>query len=560
MSNFSLTNWIGKPKSPSEGRRRWQQEQRRKNILRFSLLVVLILTVIGAGATVYIRQRAAAVTPLEFDGKIINVRKGGNLQAALNQARPGDTVVLEAGAEFVGSFELTKKVGEGWVTIQSSRAAELADNIRVKPGQAALMPKILSPGKDQPAILTQAGAHHYRFVGIEFSVSKPDDTVWKLIYIGDDAQNKTELVPRNIVFDRCYVHAHLKQTGRVRSGLSINGSNIEILNSHVSDFRLPDDEGHAIVAWNAPGPFRIVNNYIEASGINVLFGGAMAHQGMNPADLEFRRNHVAKKIEWRDKFTVKNLFELKDMRRAVIEENIFENNWISAQAGTAIVLTPASLQSGANARVEDITFRSNIIRRTSNGFVFTGTDYGDPNYPKIPVQNNRVKIENNLLTEIGGKWGGEGTGRFLVLTSGAGPDYLTVNHNTVIHDGSTIILDGGPSKNFIFTNNIAFHNDYGVIGVNERGSGIGSASLAAYAPRCIFRRNILVGAEFGRYPSENFYPPNLDGIGFVNPKAGDYGLAAGSRFKGKAADGKDVGCDVEAIAAMEKKVLAGVWQ
>src|SRR5215467_8010326 len=37
-------------------------------------------------------------------GKRIQVPKGGDLQQALNAARPGSTIVLEAGATFVGNF------------------------------------------------------------------------------------------------------------------------------------------------------------------------------------------------------------------------------------------------------------------------------------------------------------------------------------------------------------------------------------------------------------------------------------------------------------------------
>ena len=350
-------------------------------------------------------------------------------------------------------------------------------------------------------------------------------------------------VPHNILFDRCYIHAHLQQTGKVRSGLSINGKNIEIINSHISDFRLTDDEGHAIVAWNAPGPFKIVNNYIEASGIGVLFGGATANKGMNPADLEFRRNHVTKKPEWRGKYAVKNLFELKDMRRAVIEENIFENNWASAQDGTAILFTPASFQSGPDARVEDIVFRSNIVRKTGNAITMTGTDYGDPKYPNIPVQNRNVRFENNLFAEIGGKWGDKSAGRFLLLTSGAGPDNLTFDHNTINNSGTLIVLDGAPLAKFVFTNNIGNHNEYGIIGVGSRGGGIGSVALKAYTNGLTFRKNVIIGAESARYPAENFYQPRL---------------SEASTYKGRATDGKDLGCDLNALAEMEKKVIAGI--
>jgi hypothetical protein len=41
----------------------------------------------------------------------------------------------------------------------------------------------------------------------------------------------------------------------------------------------------------------------------------------------------------------------------------------------------------------------------------------------------------------------------------------------------------------------------------------------------------------------------LDDVKFVNRAVGDYRLAASSRYKGKGTDGKDVGCDFDALAA-----------
>lgn len=522
----------------------WLQKRERKRKFWLALIAFSLLVPLASGLVFAFRNFAPGENISVAGGKI-TVKAGGDFQAALNRARAGDTIYLQAGATFTGNFTLPKKDGSEFITIRTSAAdAQLApEGVRLEPkNYAAVLPKLVTPNGD-PVLNTVAGAHHYRFVGVEFSVAKPETDVWKLIYIGDDRQDKIEQVPHNIVFDRCYVHAHAQQTGRVRSGMSINGSNIEIVNSHVSDFRLPDDEGHAIVAWNAPGPFRIVNNYIEASGINVLFGGATAHAGMNPADLEFKRNHVTKKPEWRGKYAVKNLFELKDMRRAVIEENIFEHNWASAQNGTAILFTPASFQSGPDTSVEDIVFRSNIVRRTAHAMALTGTDYGDEKYPNIPVQNRNVRVENNLFTEIGGRWGDKGAGRFLLLTSGAGPDDLVFNHNTINNGGTLIMLDAAPLKNFVFTNNVGNHNEYGVIGVGERGGGIGTTALKAYANGFTFKRNMIVGANSSRYPVENVYPAQA-----LNP----------NDYKGKATDGRDIGCDASALAEMELNVVAGV--
>jgi hypothetical protein len=527
-----MSDWTRKQKERQKLQRSRRPRRAGNWLLPVVLLIGVSLPLLALGT--YFYQNEGPQIELEVAGNTITVRRGGDFQAALGRAKAGDTILLEAGATFVGSFVLPKKSGNEFITIQTTATDQLPPaGTRVGPKDAASMPKILSSGKDAPALRTEPGAHHYRFVGVEFSVSRPGDDVWRLVYIGDDAQKKSEDVPHNIVFERCYVHAHQQQTGRVRSGLTLNGRGLEVLDSYIAGFRLPDDEGHGIVGWNGPGPFRIVNNYIEAAGINVLFGGAFAHPGMNPADLEFRRNHLSKPLDWRGKFTVKNLFELKDMRRALIEENVFENNWASAQDGTAIVLTPASLQSGPDARVEDIVFRSNVIRRTANAISMTGTDYGDKNYGRIPVQNSRVRFENNFFGEISRKYADGSAGRFLLLTSGPGPNELSFDHNTIENEGTLIYLDGGPVDNFIFTNNTGNHNEYGVFGSGK----LGTAVLQALTKNPTFRKNVIAGAESSRYPVDNFY-------------------TAG--YRGKGTDGKDIGADLASLAAMEKKVVAGL--
>src|SRR5262245_34925254 len=95
------------------------------------------------------------------------VSAGGDLQAALNAAQPGDLIVLQAGATFTGNFTLPNKGGSGWIYVQSSAYSSLpTPGTRVAPSNASLMPKIVSPNVNSPAITTADGAHHFRFVGI----------------------------------------------------------------------------------------------------------------------------------------------------------------------------------------------------------------------------------------------------------------------------------------------------------------------------------------------------------------------------------------------------------
>src|SRR5437667_2801861 len=83
----------------------------------------------------------------EVHASTISVAAGGDLQAALNAAQPGDVILLQAGATFTGNFILPVKSGSSMITIRSSAAdASLpGTDLRVSAADAPLLPKIVSP-------------------------------------------------------------------------------------------------------------------------------------------------------------------------------------------------------------------------------------------------------------------------------------------------------------------------------------------------------------------------------------------------------------------------------
>ena len=88
----------------------------------------------------------------------ITVPAGGDLQGAINAAQPGDTIVVQAGATYLGPFTLPNKSGSSYITIESSRAAEI--NGRVSPAQSYLLAKLRSNRIAEQIIRTDPGAHH----------------------------------------------------------------------------------------------------------------------------------------------------------------------------------------------------------------------------------------------------------------------------------------------------------------------------------------------------------------------------------------------------------------
>lgn len=501
---------------------------------------------------------AAALLPAVATAATLRVEAGGDLQAALNAAQPGDIILLDAGATFTGNFILPIKPGSAFITIRSSASDGMlpAAGQRVGPQWADALPKLQS-GNNMSALSTAPGAHHWRLQFLEFQANK--DGYGDIIQLGDgsSAQNTLAAVPHDLELDRVYIHGDAL-VGQKR-GIALNASAVTIRDSFISDCKAVGQDAQALAGWNGPGPYWIENNYLEGAGDNVLFGGAdPAIAGLAASDVTFRRNHLSKPLAWRDPiiptpawltatpgtggtlaagrltylvvarrsvgqgttgrstaaavdvdvaangsgqlqwssvagatqyqvfgrgfswtvtaptFTdtgavgtvatpptgkgthwlVKNIFELKNARRVVAEYNVFEWNWPDGQAGYAIVFTPRN--SGRQCdwcAVQDVAFQYNIIRHTAAAVNILGYDS-----PSISGQAANIRIRHNLFNDISSAhWGGNGW--FLLI--GDEPRDIIVDHNTIDHDGGSLVYAYGRTATgartilgFQFVNNL----------------------------------------------------------------------------------------------------------
>src|ERR1700733_5159861 len=138
--------------------------------MRIHLLAIsslLVVPVLGASAFVANHLSEASAYSLgrgpssihAARGQIYRLAAGDDLQSALNSAKAGDTIELDPGATFVGSFTLPEKPdqqassGPQWITVTTDSSNLPGPGTRVSPGDAPNMAKILSPGS-QAAIQT----------------------------------------------------------------------------------------------------------------------------------------------------------------------------------------------------------------------------------------------------------------------------------------------------------------------------------------------------------------------------------------------------------------------
>jgi PKD repeat protein len=591
-----------------------------------------------------------------------------DVQAAVDAAQPGDTILLRAGETFIGHVILRKKSGTGEILIRSDAAdSELpAPGVRLvpegRPGANTSLTRLArlrgrgATWRTTPLIRTEAGAHDYRLQFLEMD-GVAQEGYGTLIELGNNtSQTSTSLVPYRITLDRLYVHGQPIR-GQKRC-LTLDSASTDVLNSYFADCKHQAEDSQAIAGFNGPGPFRIVNNYIEAATENIMFGGSDPRiPNLVPSDIEIRRNHITKQLAWRNPimsppasprastssasgslsarthyfkvvaifwsagslavsapsseisiaipsgttaaslswgavagaeryriyrgtsaggenvfmetpgssttfvytgvdersgapptkgsiWNVKNLIELKNAQRVTIEGNLIERVWKASQNGFAIVLTPRNQDNNAPwSVVQDVTLRYNIVRHANAGVSILGYDYSAPTGSQL---TRRIKLLHNVFDDIGGTWGG-GI-QFVLITNG--PSDVVIDHNTVFHSGHVVTVDNGQSTGFVFNNNLARHNQYGILG---SGAGIGTAAFAAYFPGGVMRRNVLAGGNASLYPSDNFFPSVEEfNRQFVDLAGGDYRLVAGSPYIGRATDGTNIGADIAAIAAAQQ--------
>jgi len=520
-----------------------------KTIGNTSILSVSLVALLVAGAGIALVQRARRASPPQRNGSTLRLDRNGDLQDTIDQARPGDTIVLEAGAVYTGPFTLPVKPGSDFITIQSSRVSELPEGVRVSPSQSALFAKVQSTTNGEPILKTKPGAHHYKFVGIEFSTADANVKVHDLIRLGDwESQTTIQTVPHHLIIDRSYIHGF--KTQEVQRGIALNSAETNITNSYISDIHGIGYDTQAICGWNGPGPFKIINNYLEGAGENVMFGGAPATiPNLVPTDIEVRNNYFYKPLSWYTQdpsyggihWTVKNLFELKNARNVIIDGNVFEHNWTDAQAGRSIVFTPRPSDSGKAAVIEDVQFTNNIVRNVGSGVLLLGHDE-----PPAPTENRlrRVAIRNNLFLIDGPRFGSNGT----FLTVIAGTQDVTIEHNTAFQTNHIVLADYEPNIRFIYRNNISRHNEYGIFG---SGSGIGKPSIAKYFPDSVITGNVIAkeknapGNPESLYPAGNFFPESMQAVGFVDFERGNYRLRPDSRFHSKS--GTEPGANLDKL-------------
>jgi len=454
-------------------RKSFKSRPRKMNYCIIAMLGAVLVLTSAASA-----QKPVAELPRVYVDTTWNEPHGGTtrrahtaaeLSTALAESAPGDVIVLDAGATYVGGFVLPAKENpqKRWIYIESSALAKLPAGKRVRPEDAVNMPKIVTPNV-APAFDIKGGASYWRLAGLELTSAStqgcnpshvPPINCYSYLLIGPYSSPLP--LSDSVTIDRCYAHG--SPSIDLQRAILANISNFAVIDSNISEVHMIGVDTQAVSAWTSPGPFKLVNNHLEAAGENVMFGGAGgANNPYVPSDIEMRNNYLFKPLSWvplsltAHTLVVKNAFEIKSGQRVLFDSNIIENVWAHGQGGFAVQLTVRSGQSGDITVINDITITNNIFKNVVSGINMLGKDdlcgKGFPNCNNAGSQDRWV-IANNLFTfydptTLGGL-------RNLGFGLSGGFDRINGNvpgmlRNVVIQHNTTIAAASTPCWNSIY--------------------------------------------------------------------------------------------------------------
>jgi hypothetical protein len=547
---------------------------------------------------------ALANTPAP--GKIIPVNAGGDFQAALNNASCGDTIQLQAGATFSGVFEFPRKSCDEahWIIVRTNApdSSLPPEGTRITPcfaGVASLPGRPSFPCASPHNVLAKlifvnktgfgpvvfaSGANHYRLIGLEITRAPGTGRISELI-TPDIAAPADHLV-----LDRLWVHgtAHDETTrGVYLAGLVSTA----IMDSFFTDFHCVAMTGACVDAQaigggggNYPtGPIKIVNNFLEASGENVILGGGAATTV--PTDIEIRQNYLFKPLIWMvgqpgfvggvdgNPFIVKNHFELKNAQRVLFEGNIAENTWGGfSQAGYSLLLTPKNQTSGTRnvcpmCLVTDVTIRYNKVSHTAAGMQIATVD---SDAGGEAAAGARYSIHDTTFDDINAVAYNGGGPLFLIMNGWRSNvlNNVSISHVSGFGDDNYPLLTIGNASNLPKMSGFTFTNNLVLAGARPVWSSGGGPTNCAYNDvpittinNCFasysFVNNAIIASPSkypaSKWPHGNFFPADPVTVQFVNyndGKGGDYHLVPSSPYKNAGTDHKDLGADIDAIETL----------
>lgn len=238
------------------------------------------------------------------------------LDAAINAALPGETIILSTDLVYSAPFALSKTLTLQSETFLNDRGRMTAD---------APAPRFLNGFNNVAA--------DARLFGLEMRNATGQATVVTMTGPG-------------AIWDRCRVLGDPTQVD-ARHGFQWIGGNQQIVRCYVEDIFHATADAQAIIGWDCDPGLIVDDCYLSASGQSWMFGGAdSASPARIPQDVLMTNCDCTKRPEWIGKYQCKCAGELKSAMRVRIMNSRLLYAGTSQGQGSYLVVATVRNQSG----------------------------------------------------------------------------------------------------------------------------------------------------------------------------------------------------------------------
>jgi hypothetical protein len=310
------------------------------------------------------------------------------------------------------------------------------------------------------------------------------------VVVGDYRATSLAAFPHRPTFRNVSI---VTPAGKGHRGLALHAIDAVVINPTITGFCEPNRDSQAL--WlNGPGPYTVTGGVYEASGENILVGGAdVALSGMNPTNVTVTGVTLRKPASYKaDGCTVKNAFELKAGVHVTFS-GLIDGWWPSGQA--APIQITARNQDGTApwTTVDDVHLTGIVVRNASGGGFAVNVQSTDNEHPSGTLKT--LAVDHTLFQDT--------AGGFQIIGPVAGG--VTIDHVTLPAVSSKLFsfddLPNVPRQPYslTFTNNVATAGAYAVTGHGDTTFGL--PTLQAYTTLTAWSGNVIESAGSWKWPA-----------------------------------------------------------
>ncbi len=442
----------------------------------------------------------------------IYVAPTDNIQAAVDQAPAGSTIMLEPGATYTSALVVKDKPGasvtkrltittRGWKMLDHAPAPSDVSkqaHIQVKQG-----------GNTNTAV--QVLGNFVDLVGVNFQWMPPYGT-GDMLLLGPNMEPDPTKIPKDVRVMQCTFTGQPGSAADYGAKRGINVAMDTVLIDQIAcyDVWKTGQDSQCVSGYSGASNVTVRRSYISSGSEPIMFGGSpSASSATVPHDILIEDNIFHHPAWWKAdeaaapagsgrKRQIKNLLEMKTGKRITIRRNLLKSNWAQAQSGFGVQFTMATNGTCPWCELTDILFEDNVIVDTQAGINLIGWTY-DPNNKGGAGQLQNVTIRNNYLYTTGGA-----ADRALQIGNVSGRHNIVIDHNTIVNRSNNWFVGyfgtvfptteltpvkGGPMSGLTITNNV--FTKAGRYSFNGPEGSLNGTGIKAFAPDAVIGGNVF---------------------------------------------------------------------